>query len=158
MKYLIDESTLTALGDAIRTATGSSKTYTPAEMVECISRMQFDPTVEVPITWNEGYSCSTTTGGYITQTSSNSMYCVSDPILIGNAQEYTFTVNATRPLTVEFVFGQQSTSILGSQSFTCMLGGYTNTVLIPSNAYYMRLLCTTGASAYTWKLSYEELG
>ena len=50
-KYIIDEATLTGLGDAIRDVTGETETYTPEEMTTKVRSMQMSAggTVDIPV-------------------------------------------------------------------------------------------------------------
>ena len=50
-KYIIDEATLTGLGDAIRDVTGETSTYTPEEMTTKVRSMQMSAggTVDIPV-------------------------------------------------------------------------------------------------------------
>lgn len=56
-KYAIEDSTLVAIGDAIRDKNGTTDTYTPAEMATAIGAIEtgITPTGELEITENGTY-------------------------------------------------------------------------------------------------------
>lgn len=53
MKYTIEDTTLTSLGDAVRSVTGSTSAYTPLEMASAIYSIQAEGGNKVALTWNQ---------------------------------------------------------------------------------------------------------